>query len=76
MPCPVYGDNAFQISPTVVSDEIVPLVWQIGDETGAPVIDVFSALSDLPDDFPDAVHPNADGAALIAYAVWLVLTQN
>lgn len=73
-PCPVYEPGNFGISPTVVREEIVPLVWQIGDEAGAPVIDVFTALSDLPEDFPDTVHPNADGAAAIAYAVWEVLS--
>jgi lysophospholipase L1-like esterase len=75
-PCPVYGPNMFGISPEVVRDEIVPLVWQIGAESYSPIIDVFTALSDLPDYFfDDHVHPNPDGAALIAATVWEVLTQ-
>jgi acyl-CoA thioesterase I len=74
--CPVYGDGNFGISPEVVQDDIVPLVWQIGGESNTPVIDVNTALSGLPEDFPDLVHPNADGAARIAYTVWVALTAN
>jgi hypothetical protein len=74
--CPVYGENPFGISPEVVEDEIVPLVWQIGGESGTPAIDVFTALSGLPEDFPDLVHPNVDGAALIAYTIWQALISD
>ena len=71
--CPVYGDGNYGISPTVVEDEIVPLIWLIGADANVPVIDVFTALSGLPEYFPDNVHPNVDGAALIASTVWEAL---
>jgi lysophospholipase L1-like esterase len=74
--CPVYGDNNYGISATVVQDEIVPRVEAMGDLAEVPVIDIFTALSGLPEDFPDNVHPNADGAALIAYTVWEALLGN
>jgi lysophospholipase L1-like esterase len=74
-PCPVYGNGNYGISPDVVRDQIVPLVWQIGAERFVPLIDVFTALSGLPQDFPDLVHPNADGAALIADTVFGALMQ-
>ena len=68
-PCPVYGDNAFSISPTVVEDDIVPRVWVLGDLADVPVIDVFTAMSGIPDDFPDFVHPNALGYRVLTPAV-------
>jgi lysophospholipase L1-like esterase len=74
--CPVYGNGNYGISPTVVQDAIVPRVWVLGDLAGVPVIDVFTALSGLPEDFPDNVHPNVDGAARIAYTVWEALLSD
>ena len=73
-PCPVYEHGSGGVSPRVVAYQIVPLVWLVGAESGTPVIDVFTALSDLPQDFPDYVHPNARGATLIALTVWRALT--
>jgi len=75
-PCPVYGENSYSISPTVVEDEIVPRVWVLGDLAEVPVIDVFTAMSGIAEDFPDLVHPNVDGAALLAYTVGEALFSN
>ena len=34
-----------------------------------PVIDLYDALSNRPDLFPDKIHPNAKGAELIARTI-------
>ena len=68
-PPPVYPPGAFDIPPDVVENEVVPLVHTIATDAGAPLVDVFTALSGKASDFPDTVHPNATGAGLIADAV-------
>ncbi len=59
----------FAIRPEVIKDEIVPAVVAVAKAKGLRVIDVFSACAADPDLFPDGVHPNAEGAALIARTV-------
>ncbi len=75
-PPPVFGAGAFDISPTVVADEVVPLVRTIAEDANAPLVEVFTALSGQSQNFPDAVHPNAAGAALIADAVAAALEEH
>jgi len=67
-PVPVYRDN-FKIRETVVRDEIVPAVKEVAATTETPLIDLYAALGDAEDAFPDGVHPNAAGAKRIAEAV-------
>jgi acyl-CoA thioesterase-1 len=67
-PVPAFREN-FAIRPEVIRDEILPLVEQIGQEMNAPVIDLFTALSDATALFPDGIHPNAEGAGLMAQTI-------
>ena len=66
---PVAFENAAGVRPDVVADEIVPIVRAVGTRTSTPIIDVFSATKPFPAYFPDGVHPDRDGAALIASTV-------
>jgi acyl-CoA thioesterase-1 len=68
-PPPVYATGAYSIDPSVLNTQVVPLVRQIATTAGAPLIDVYQALSGKASDFPDNVHPNTDGAQLIAQTV-------
>jgi acyl-CoA thioesterase-1 len=68
-PPPVYPPGAFDIDPDVLSGEIVPLIRRAGTDAGAPLIEVFQALGGKANLFPDTVHPNAEGAQLIAQTV-------
>jgi lysophospholipase L1-like esterase len=68
-PPPVYDPGAYDIQPSVLNDDIVPLVRQIASDVNAPLVDVYQALSGKPEDFPDTVHPNADGAKIIAETI-------
>ncbi len=74
-PVPAFNDN-FGISNAVIKDEIIPLVSQIAELTGAEVIDLYTALSDASALFPDGIHPNAKGAKLIAEAIAPVSTPD
>jgi lysophospholipase L1-like esterase len=67
-PVPAFAVN-FTIRPEVIRDEILPLVEQISLEKNAPVIDLYTALEDSGSLFPDSIHPNPEGAALMARTI-------
>lgn len=75
-PPPVYGSGAFDIQPDVLANQVVPRVRQLATDMNAPLVDVFTALSGKPQNFPDNVHPNAAGAQLIAETVRAALNSN
>jgi lysophospholipase L1-like esterase len=67
-PVPAFAVN-FSIRPDVIRDEILPLVEQISREKNAPIIDLYTALLDYPSLFPDSIHPNAEGAGIMARTI-------
>ncbi|MCL5281276.1 MAG: GDSL-type esterase/lipase family protein [Planctomycetes bacterium] len=67
-PVPAFYVN-FNIRPEVIRDEILPLIDQIAREKNAPVIDLYTALQNSGHLFPDGIHPNAEGAGLMAQAI-------
>lgn len=73
-PVPVYKD-AFTIRESVVRDEVVPAVRRVAERAKTPVIDLYAALSNAADAFPDGVHPNAAGAKKIAETVAKAVTE-
>jgi lysophospholipase L1-like esterase len=73
-PVPVVPPGAFNISADVLDNGVIPALDQAAKETGAQVIDLHATLADHPDLLPDKVHPNAEGAKLMAQAIAKVLT--
>ncbi|MGB1127411.1 MAG: GDSL-type esterase/lipase family protein [Opitutales bacterium] len=67
-PVPVYPER-WGIKDEIVREEVIPLIDKVSAKTGVKVIDLYKALSDRPDLFPDKVHPNAAGAEIIAKVV-------
>jgi lysophospholipase L1-like esterase len=67
-PVPAFPGN-FGIRDEVIKNEVIPAVDQVAKETGAGVIDLYTALADHKDLFPDKVHPNDAGATLMAQAI-------
>ena len=49
---------------------------QVANETGLPLIDVYTPMLDHPEYFPDGVHPNNEGAQIIANTIYYALTSN
>jgi lysophospholipase L1-like esterase len=72
-PPPVPNKGNFGINERGVQDEI-PVLDKVAQDTGAGVVDVYAALKDHPDLLPDNVHPDAEGATLMARAVYKALT--
>jgi acyl-CoA thioesterase-1 len=67
-PVPAFREN-FAIRPEIIRDEILPMVEQIGREKNVPVIDLYTALLGAGNLFPDGIHPNAEGAGLMAQTI-------
>jgi lysophospholipase L1-like esterase len=62
------------IGDVTIRDEVIPLVRDVAAKTAAEVIDFNAALAGRAELFPDTVHPNEEGAKLIAAAVHRALT--
>ena len=67
-PAPAFPGSG-TIREDVVHGEIVPRVKALAAAETTGLIDLHAALEGRPALFPDAVHPNRDGAALMAAAV-------
>ncbi|MBN1804158.1 MAG: hypothetical protein JW837_02795 [Sedimentisphaerales bacterium] len=67
-PVPAFNDN-FGITDAVIKDEIIPMIDRIAQLRDVEVLDLYTALSDAGDLFPDGIHPNAEGAKLMAEAI-------
>ena len=72
-PVPVIGKGNFGINNEMVQGEIIPLIRKVAEEMKLEVIDLYKALDGHPDVFPDRVHPNDDGAEMMAKAVFQVV---
>jgi hypothetical protein len=62
------------INEKTIRGETIPMIRAVADETGARVIDLHSALAGKADLFPDTVHPNDEGAKLMAAEIFRALT--
>jgi lysophospholipase L1-like esterase len=67
-PVPAFRLN-FSIRPEVIRDEMLPMIDEISRQKGVPVIDLYTALLPYGNLFPDAIHPNAEGAAIMAQTI-------
>lgn len=72
-PVPVYA-NRWGINDSTVIHGIIPTVEKLAKKEKLQVIDLYSALSGKPSLFPDQIHPNAEGAGLMAKAIYKALT--
>lgn len=68
-PPPVYGTVA-GITDARIKNEVIPKIAEVAAINGVSVIDIYSALSNKKELFPDKVHPNVEGARQIAQTVY------
>ena len=59
----------FRSGTEVWAEQIRQEIPQIAEANGVHVVDLYAPLKDRPDLFPDAVHPDAKGAAFLAKSV-------
>lgn len=69
LPVPIYGDN-WGITAQVLEDGVIPALMEVTNSKKVPVIDLNDALTGHPEMFPDKIHPDANGAALMARTIF------
>ena len=74
LPVPVYRTR-WGINEATVKGKIAPIIQQVAAQRKLPTIDLHTALSGKPGLFPDGIHPNAQGAALMAETIHAALTR-
>lgn len=72
-PAPVVAER-WGINDKTVREEVIPMIDAIAKEMKLPIIDLYTPLKDKPELLPDKVHPNAEGAAIIAKTVAEAIT--
>lgn len=75
LPVPVVGKGNYGIREDVMAGDVDPQIRALAAEEDLPVIDLHRALDGKPDLLPDRVHPNAEGAGLMADAVYEAIMQ-
>lgn len=73
LPVPVYRDKS-DFSAKVMELEQTPMIEAVAYQTGCEIADLYHALSGQKELFPDGIHPNAGGAAVIAETLKEVIT--
>jgi lysophospholipase L1-like esterase len=72
-PVPAYPER-WGISDARIKNEVIPLIAGVARRKHVPIINLYTPLSGKPGLFPDQIHPNGEGAHLIAKEVYTALT--
>jgi hypothetical protein len=72
-PVPVPGKGNYGINEAGVKEQ-TPMIEMIATEANVGVIDMHAAFEGHPETLPDRVHPNTEGAGLMAKAAYTALT--
>ena len=62
------------ITDKVIRQEVIPIALQVAKARNLPVIDLYKALTGQKEMFPDTVHPNAEGAGVMAAVICKAIT--
>ena len=73
-PPPVFS-NGTGLSPEYFVSNVIPSIEEVANEINLPIINVYSALVNSSDFFPDGVHPDGEGAKLIANEIYKAITS-
>lgn len=68
-PLPAFN-GMWSISNETIINEIIPIIYDVGTMLDIKVIDLYTPLKTCRKYFPDSIHPNAKGAALIARTIY------
>ena len=71
---PIPGENkGWGIRDSVIVAGVIPCIRDFAQEQGIPVIDLYTLLTPYRHLLPDGVHPNVEGASIIAKEVARVI---
>jgi hypothetical protein len=73
-PPPIF-ENELELSNDNLVGGVIPRVEQVANDLGLSLIDVYTPLVGHPEYFVDGVHPNFDGASVIANQMYKALTN-
>jgi lysophospholipase L1-like esterase len=71
---PVYN-NTLDLSPTFFSQTIIPKIEAVANQLNLPIVDVYDAFGNHSNYTIDGVHPNSEGASLIASEVYSAIVN-
>jgi lysophospholipase L1-like esterase len=74
-PPPIFN-NTLGINGATFAQGIIPRIKEIADQTGLPVINVYTPLLNHSAYFPDGIHPNSEGAQVIANIIYAAISSN
>jgi lysophospholipase L1-like esterase len=65
---PMFTDNP-NYNNTYLANNVIPQIDNVANNLNLPTVDVYNAFGNHSDYFMDGVHPNTEGANLIAFEV-------
>ncbi|HLN44941.1 MAG TPA: GDSL-type esterase/lipase family protein [Candidatus Sulfotelmatobacter sp.] len=74
-PPPIFK-NTLNLSNTNLVEGVIPRIEQLSNERSLPLIDVYDILIKHPECFADGVHPNYDGAKVIASEIYRAIVND
>lgn len=75
IPVPLFRDRGKAYdTDKILTEEVIPKIKEVARKERLPVIDLYAAFADKPEMLPDGVHPNAEGARLMAEQIYAKLT--
>lgn len=63
------------INDSTTLHHVIPYIEEVATEMSLPIIDLYTAFSPYVHLMPDQIHPNPDGAAIIAHEIATVLNE-
>jgi acyl-CoA thioesterase I len=71
-PPPIF-DKTLPLKNNILVDTVLPSIQTVANQTGVHLIDANTPLLDYPNYFTDGVHPNGQGAQIIADSIYAEL---
>ena len=73
-PATVYGTK-WGINDSTIVHGVIPAIKKTARRKKVKIIDLHTPTSGMPENFPDRVHPNANGARILAQTVYQAITS-
>ena len=70
---PIFTNNS-SYNNSYLEGTVLPQIDKLADQMNLPTVDMYSALGNHSDYFMDGVHPDSNGASLIASNVYDAIT--
>jgi lysophospholipase L1-like esterase len=74
-PPPIFN-NTLNLNGTDLTQGVIPRILQVANAENLRVIDVYDQFVNHPEYFPDGVHPDSEGAQIIANIIYSAISSN